>query len=206
LWAAKRVVKTGEDTVKIFLELKRSFAETKIFSSPEKALVFPARALELKSKALGKTPYTLQGLPGENQVRIFHKGYNDTLININMDAVEKQTAFVQLTPIKDEQKIFEQNLFIKSQNKRNIGFGLLGGSAGPLIAGLVLCYFAQDDYNRAKSLKEELEVPSFGGQNFNAKVNENHKAIKDGNFKMATGAGLIGFSLLLAGVGFAISF
>jgi hypothetical protein len=206
LWAAKRIVKASEDTVKVYLELKRSFAETSIFSSPEKAQVFPAEALELKSRAIGKTPYALQGLPGENQVRIFHKGYNDTLINVNIDAVEKQAVFVQLTPIKDEQKMFEQKLFIKSQNKRNIGLGLLGGSAGPLIAGLMLCNYAQDDYNRARTLKKELEIPSFGGANFNEKVNENHKAIKDGDYKMATGAGLIGLSVLLAGIGISMSF
>jgi hypothetical protein len=206
LWAAKRVVKTGEDTVKVFMELKRSYAETIIFSSPEKALVFPAGALELNSKALGKTPYALQGLPGENQVRIFHKGYNDTLISVNIDAVEKQTAFVQLTPIKDEQKMFEQKLFLKSQIKREIGYGLLGGSLGPLIAGVMLCNFAQDDYSRARALKQELEFPSFGGKNFEAKVEENRKAIKDGDSKMALGAGFIGLSLLLAGVGFSMSF
>jgi hypothetical protein len=206
LWAAKRAVKTGEDTVKVFLELKRSFAETAIFSSPEKALIFPAGALELNSKALGKTPYALQGLPGENKVRIFHKGYNDTLISVNIDAVEKQTAFVQLTPIKDEQKMFEQKLFLKSQTKREIGYGLLGGSLGPLVAGAMLYSFAQDDYNRARALKKDLEIPSFGGKNFEEKVNENRKAVKDGDSKMALGAGFIGFSLLLAGVGFSMSF
>jgi hypothetical protein len=102
--------------------------------------------------------------------------------------------------------MLEQNLFLKNKAKREIGFGLLGGSLGPLIAGAMLCSFAQDDYNRARALKKDLEIPSFGGKNFEAKVDENSKAVKDGNSKMALGAGFIGLSLLLAGVGFSMSF
>ena len=206
MWAAKRTVKLTGDTAKFFLELKRSFAETQIRTNPEKALVFPSNVLELNSKPLGKTPYVLRGLPGETQLRIFHKGYNDTLINVNIDAVEKQIQFVQLSPVTEPQKIAEQNLFAKSQTKRNIGLGLLGGSAGPLIVGIVLCKMAQNDYDHAKNLKKELELPSIGAGNFEAKVAENHKAVKDGDSKMVYGGGLIGLSLLLAGVGFAMSF
>ncbi|MDR0517515.1 MAG: hypothetical protein LBH25_10780 [Fibromonadaceae bacterium] len=206
LWAAKRTIKAIEDTVKVYLELKRSFAETNILSSPEKAQVFPAEALELKSKSLGKTPHVLRGLPGENKVRIFHKGYNDTLVSINIDAVEKQSVLVQLTPIDNTQKMLEQNLFLKSRSKRNIGLGLLGGSAGPLMAGIMLCNYAQDDYKKARDIKKELEIPSFGGPNYSIKVSENHKAIKDGNNKMMLGAGLIGLSALLAGIGISMSF
>ncbi len=207
IWAAKTTIKPGKDTAKVFLELKRSFARTEIRTNPDKAQVFPAEILDVNSRAFGKTPYNLSGLPGQTQVRLFHEGYNDTLINLNIDAMEKQIQFVQLTPITDPQKISEQNLFIKSQNKRNIGLGLMGGSLGPLAAGIVLCVFAQNDYKKAKDIKEELNAfPSLGGKNFQAKVNENHKAVKDGNRKMAVGGGLIGLSLLLAGVGFSISF
>jgi len=207
MWAAKRTVKLTGDTAKFFLELKRSFAETEIRTNPEKALVFRDNVLKLNSKPLGKTPYVLRGLPGETQLRIFHKGYNDTLINVNIDAVEKQIQFVQLSPVTEPQKIAEQNLFAKSQTKRNVGLGLLGGSAGPLIAGIVLCKMAQDDYKHAKDLKNELKYhSSIGAENFKAKIAENHKAVKDGDSKMVYGGSLIGLSLLLAGVGFAMSF
>ncbi|MDR2580408.1 MAG: hypothetical protein LBC85_05385 [Fibromonadaceae bacterium] len=206
LWAAKRTIKLGEDTVKVFLELRRSFAETEIRTNPEKAQVFSSEILNLKNRPLGKTPYVLRGLPGETQVRIFSKGYNDTLVSVNIDAVEKQILFVQLSPVTNPEKILEQNLFAKSQVKRNAGLGLLWGSLGPLATGIMICSFAQDDYQKARNLKEELKTPSFGGPNFNAKVQENRKAVKDGDAKMATGVGLIGLSVLLAGVGISLAF
>jgi len=206
LWAAKRMVKLGSDTAKVFMELKRSFAGTQIRTNPDNALIFPAGIFDINSKAIGKTPYDMQGSPGEMQIRLFHKGYNDTLLNVKIDALEKQIQFVQLTPITDPQKIFEQDLFVKSQNKRDIGLGLLGGSTGPLAAGILLCILAQDDYQKARDIKRELEYPSFGGTNFNAKIDENHKAVKNGNLKTTAGVGLIGLSLLLAGIGFTMSF
>ena len=206
LWAAKTMVKPGKDTTKVFLELKRSYAGTEIRTNPDKALVFPAGILDTKSRAIGKTPYNLQGLPGETQIRLFHKGYNDTLLNVRIDALEKQIQFVQLTPVTDPQKISEQNLLVKSQNKRNIGLGLFGGSVGPLAAGILLCVLAQNDYEKARDIKRELDYPSFGGENYKAKIKENNEAVKSGNFKTGVGAGLIGFSLLLAGVGFTMSF
>ena len=81
----------------------------------------------------------------------------------------------------------------------------MGGSAGPLAVGIVLCNMAQNDYKRAKNLKKELEQPAIGSANFHAKIAENHKAIKDGDSKMIYGAGLIGLSVLMAGVGIAMS-
>jgi len=206
LWAAKTMVKLGGDTAKIFLELKRSFAGTQIRTNPSEALIFPAEILDLDSKALGKTPYNMQGVPGETQIRLFRKGYNDTILNVKIDALEKQIQFVQLTPITDPQKIFEQNLFVKSQTKKNIGLGLFWGSSGPLVTGVLLCILAQDDYQKARNIKEELKYPSFGGENFKAKIDENHKAVKNGNLKTTVGTGLIGLSLLLAGIGFTMSF
>jgi hypothetical protein len=206
IWAAKTTTKPTKDTTKIYLELKRSFASTEIHTNPSKAKIFPDEVLTAKSKALGKTPYNLQSLPGETQIRIFHEGYNDTLLNVKIDAIDKQIQFVELTPITDLQKMSEQQLLIKSQNKRNIGLGLLGGSIGPLAAGTILCVLAQDDYQKARNLKHELEYPSFGGKNFKDKLNENNKAVNAGNLKTATGLSLIGISLLLAGVGFSLSF
>jgi hypothetical protein len=206
LWAAKTVIRASKDTSKVFLELKRSFAGTEIRTNPDNALIFPAGILDVNSKAIGKTPYNMQGLPGETQIMLFREGYNDTMLNVRVDAVEKQIQFVQLTPITNPQKIYEQSLFVKSRNKRNVGLGLFGGSIVPLIAGTMLCVLAQDDYQKAKDIKKDLYFPSFGGENFKAKVDENNKAVKDGNYKTAFGAGLIGFSVLLAGVGFSMSF
>ncbi|MCL2284700.1 MAG: hypothetical protein FWC26_15400 [Fibromonadales bacterium] len=206
LWAAKRLVKLSDDTTKVFLELKRSYAETEIRTNPGNALVFSPGILDASSKLLGKTPYKAQGLPGETQIRLFHKGYIDTLLNVKIDALDKQIQFVQLTPIADPQKISDQNLIAKSQTKRNIGFSLLGGSVGPLAGGILLCVLAQDDYQKARDIKKELQQPYIGGENFKAKINENHKAVDDGNLKTGIGAGLIGLSLLLAGIGFSMSF
>jgi hypothetical protein len=205
IWAAKKII-IPKDTVKIVLELKRSLPSTEIHTYPSNALVFPAGILDVNSRALGKTPYDLRGLPGVTQVRLFHKGYNDTLLDVKIDAVEKQIQFVQLTPITDLQKISEQNLFMKSQLKKDVGLGLLGGSIGPLVAGTTFFVLAHKDYKKARDIKKELEIPAFGGENFKAKVEENHRAVKAGDSKMRFGAGLIGFSVLLAGVGFFMSF
>lgn len=206
IWAAKTNVRLGEDTAKIFLELRRTFAYTEIRSLPENALVYSGDFLDINSKALGKTPYRLRNLPGATQIRLFRQGYKDTLINVNVDAMEKQIQIVQLNPITDIRQIEEQNLFIKSQTKRRIGLGLLGGSAGPFAAGALLCILAQDNYKKARDIKTELSYPAIGGENFKAKVDENHKAVKAGDTKTIFGASLIGVSLILAGIGFSMSF
>jgi len=206
IWATKTNVKLGEDTAKVFLELRRTYSYTEIRTLPENAQVYSGDFLDINSKALGKTPYKFRSLPGTTQIRLFREGYKDTLISVNVDAMEKQVQIVQLNPITDIRQIEEQNLFIKSQTKKKIGLGLLGGSIGPLAAGAVLCILAQDDYQKARNIKTELSYPAIGGENFKAKVNENHRAVKDGDTKIIFGASLMGFSLILAGIGFSMSF
>jgi len=206
IWATKTNVKLGEDTSKVFLELRRTYSYTEIRTLPENAQVYSGDFLDINSKTLGKTPYRFRSLPGTTQVRLFRQGYKDTLISVNVDAMEKQVQIVQLNPITDIRQIEEQNLFIKSQTKRKIGLGLLGGSIGPLVAGTLLCILAQDNYQKARDIKTELSYPAIGGENFKAKVDENHEAVKDGDTKTIFGASLIGFSLILAGIGFSMSF
>jgi len=206
LWAAKRMVKLNGDTAKVFLELRRSYAGTEVRTNPSNALVFTPEMLNVNSKPIGKTPYSLQDLPGEVQIRLFHKGYNDTLLNVKIDALDKQIQFVQLTPITDPQRIYAQNLLVKSQTKKKIGLGLLGGSVGPLAMGVLLCVLAEDDYQKARNIKNELEYPYIGGPNFKAKVKENNDAVNSGDLKRGVGIGLISLSVLLAGVGFSMSF
>jgi len=206
MWATKANVKLGEDTSKVFLELRRTYAYTEIRTLPENALVYMDDFLDINSKAIGKTPYRFSSLPGTTQIRLFREGYKDTLINVDVDAMEKQVQIVQLNPITDIRQIEEQNLFIKSQTKRKIGLGLLGGSIGPLAAGTILCILAQSDYQKASDIKAELSYPAIGGANFKAKVDENHRAVKNGDTKTIFGASLIGISLILAGIGFSMSF
>ncbi|MCL2207502.1 MAG: hypothetical protein FWB90_05325 [Fibromonadales bacterium] len=206
LWAAKRTVRLSGDTAKVFLELRRSYTGTEIRTNPSNALVFSADVLNADSKPMGKTPYAMQSLPGEMQIRLFHEGYSDTLLNVKIDALDKHIQFVQLAPITDPQKIHEQNLLIKSQFKKKLGHGLLGGSVGPLAMGILLCVLAQDDYQKARDIKRELELPYIGGPNFKAKVKENNNAVNDGDLKRGFGIGLISLSVLLAGAGFSMSF
>jgi len=206
IWATKANVKLGEDTAKVFLELRRTYAYTEIRTLPDNAQVYFGNFLDINSKALGKTPFRFRGLPGTSQVRLFRQGYKDTLINVNVDAMEKQIQFVQLNPLTDANQIEQQNLFIKSQTKKKIGLGLLGGSIGPFAAGVMLCVLAGDDYQKARDIKSELSYPAIGGENFRAKVDENHKAVDAGDKKTIFGASLIAISLILAGVGFSMSF
>jgi len=206
MWAAKTDVKLGKDTAKVLLELKRTYSYTEIRTLPENALIYPGDFLDLNSKAMGKTPYRFRSLPGNTQIRLFREGYKDTLINVNVDAIEKQIQIVQLNPLTDARQIADQNLFIKSQAKRKIGLGLLGGSIGPFTAGTLLCILAKDDYQKARSIKSELSYPAIGGESFRSKVEENHKAVERGDKKIIFGSSLIGISLILAGVGFSMSF
>jgi len=206
IWATKTSVKLSEDTTKVFLELRRTYAYTEIRTLPEKALIYSGDFLDINSKAIGKTPYKFRSLPGTTQLRLFRQGYKDTLINVDVDAIEKQVQIVQLNPLIDAREIADQDIFIKSQTKRKIGLGLLGGSIGPLVTGALLCYLAQDDYQKARDIKMELSYPAIGGKNFKAKVDENHKAVKEGDTKTIFGASLMGFSLILAGIGFSMVF
>jgi len=206
IWATKTSVKLGADTAKVMLELRRTFAYTEIRTLPENALIYSDDLLDINSKSMGKTPYRFHGLPGTTKIRLFRQGYKDTLISVSVDAVEKQVQIVQLNPITDARQIADQNLFIKSQTKRKIGLGLLGGSIGPLAAGSLLCILAKDDYQKAQDIKTELSYPAVGGENFKAKVDENHKAVRAGDTKTIFGSTLIGISLILAGIGFSMSF
>jgi hypothetical protein len=206
IWATKTNVKLGKDTAKVLLELRRTYSYTEIRTLPENALIYSDDFLDINSKALGKTPYKFHSLPGITQIRLFRQGYKDTLISVSVDAVEKQIQIVQLNPLTDARQISEQNLFIKSQTKKKIGLGLLGGSIGPLAAGTLLCILAKDDYKKARDIKFELSNPAIGGENFKAKVDENHQAVKNGDTKTTFGAGLIGISLILAGIGISMSF
>ncbi|MDR2581966.1 MAG: PEGA domain-containing protein [Fibromonadaceae bacterium] len=206
IWAAKSSVKLGKDTSKVLMELRRTFAYTEIRTLPENALIYSDDLLDINSKSMGKTPYRFYSLPGTTQIRLFRQGYKDTLISVNVDALEKQVQVVQLNPLTDARQIADQNLFIKSQTKRKIGLGLLGGSLGPLVSGTLLCILARDDYQKAREIKAELSYPAIGGEKFMEKVAENHKAVKNGDTKTIFGSSLIGISLILAGIGVSMSF
>jgi hypothetical protein len=210
LWAAVSETRpVPGDTTKIYMALHRASPAIELRSEPLGATVFPSGALAASSKALGTTPFVIKGIdPGPLSVRLWKIGYQDTLLHLNLDALDKTVATPKLAALTDPELIAQQQSFAKERRNRNIGWGLAIGSLGFLGAGTGLVVSAQDDYSEARRIKRDLEsFPSIGdGPNWNAQVNANHRAVKRGDTKLYAGLGSFAIFAVLASVGGALIF
>jgi len=94
-----------------------------------------------------------------------------------------------------------------AQRRNLLGKSLVGASFGPILLGTTLVWLAQDDFRKARSIRDELEAPSSAtGPNYQEKVKENRDAVNDGRGKMIVGSSLIGVGLILGAFGLSIWF
>jgi len=73
--------------------------------------------------------------------------------------------------------------------------------------GSLLLYLAQEDYDEAEDIKNELKMPSAAkGDNFNAKVQKNKDLVDSGDRYSIVGGSLIGAGIVVFGLGLFLSF
>jgi len=83
----------------------------------------------------------------------------------------------------------------------------MASSIAPIIASALFFYLANKDYDEAKDIKDELNMPaSVNGANFQQKIDKNKDLVDSGDRKMVIGASLAGAGVLLFGFGLFLSF
>lgn len=209
MWGAKTTIKPiPGDTAKISLKLRRVKPELLIRSNPEGAYIFGSSAPITKtSKPIGTTPskYPIYD-PGLSTIQIRKAGFRDTMLTVFTSPTEITDVEIALTPISDKQEQISQQEWLHERKKNTIGRTLMGSSIAPILLGTLFIYLANIDYEDADKIKQDLDRPAAGGENFQARVAENKDLVDKGDRKMAVGGTLLGAGVILLGVGFVLTF
>ena len=209
MWGAKATVKPiPGDTAKISLKLKRVKPELLIHSNPEGAFIFGGSLpVTKKSKPIGTTPskYPIYD-PGLSTIQIRKAGFRDTMLTVFTSPTEITDVNIDLTPISNAQEQIAQQEWLQQRKKNFIGHTLMGSSIAPILLGTLFIYLANIDYDDADKIKQELDRPAAGGENFQAKAAENKDLVDKGDRKMVVGGSLLGAGVILLGVGFVLTF
>ena len=209
MWGAKSTVKPIlGDTVKISLKLKRVKPELLIHSNPEGAYIFGGSTpVTKKSKPIGSTPskYSIYE-PGLSTFQIRKAGYHDTVLTVFTSPTELTDVEIDLSPISDKQELVAQQEWLHERKKDFIGRTLMGSSIAPILLGTLFIYLANIDYEDADKIKQDLDRPAAGGENFQARAAENKDLVDKGDKKMTVGGALLGTGIILLGVGFVLTF
>ena len=209
LWGAKAFIKPiPGDTAKISLKLKRVQPELLVNTIPEGADVFAGSApLTKNTKPIGKSPDKFPIFePGFSTIQLRKAGFRDTMLTVFVTPTEITDVSVELSPITNKQELALQEEWRHERKKNTIGKTLMGTSIAPILLGALFIYLANIDYDDADKIKQELDRPSAGGENFKAKTKENRDLVDKGDRKMIIGGSLLGGGILLLGFGFALSF
>ncbi|WP_407455884.1 PEGA domain-containing protein [Fibrobacter sp.] len=209
LWGAKAsVAPIPGDTAKISLKLKRVRPELLVNTIPEGAEIFAGSTPLTKStKPIGHSPakFTVYE-PGFSTVQVRKAGYRDTMLTVYAAPTEITDVSIELTPISNKQELVLQEEWRHERKKNTIGKTLMGTSIAPLLLGALFTYLAYTDYDDADRIKQELDRPSAGGENYKAKAKENKDLVHSGDRKMIIGGSLLGGGILLLGFGIVLTF
>lgn len=210
LWAGKTTIAAfAGDSTRAFIRLEPSHAVLQIGSHPSGARIFPAdMPWNPSMESLGKTPMLLKEFdPGELRYRISLPGYRDTTIRIVPDPTGTTQVYAPLKPITNPQELAAQNAQLKAMARNQWGKSLMGISIAPMLVGATFLWLAQDDYEKARNLKTELQQPAAAaGPHFEAKVEENHDAVKAGDTKIRAGSAMLISGAIFLAVGFSLWF
>jgi hypothetical protein len=84
---------------------------------------------------------------------------------------------------------------------------MMGSSVAPVLAGALLLYLAQQNYDDADDIKAELKMPSAAkGENYNKKKQKNKDLVDTGDRYSIIGGSLIGAGIAVFGLGLFLSF
>lgn len=210
LWAkSSRVTLLAGDSTRMLLKLEPSHASIQLQSNPSDAEVFPAdKPWSPKTPSLGHTPLLLEDFqPGMQRLRLMKRGFKDTIVELVPDPTSWNQYQFQLAPLLDPAQREVQESLFKDRNRLFWGNVLIGASTGPLLVGATLIWIAQNDYEKADQISEELEFPSSGkGSAFIAKQTEQENAIQNGNAKRVSGLSLVAVGMILGTIGFTLRF
>ena len=209
LWAAKAsILPIPGDTAKISLRLSRVNPEVEIRTNPSGADIFTDEFIDINSKSIGKTPkvYTTTE-PGLTSLHLWKEGFRDTIVTFHVNAIGNTTEEINLNALTDPQAIDAQKRLIRTRKKRFLGFTLMGTSIAPVIAGGILLHLAGKDYSKARSIRDELELPSSAqGANYQAKVKDNKHYADRGDKEVIAGGICFGAAAALIAFGWTIAF
>ena len=209
LWGAKTLIKPiPGDTAKLSLKLKRVKPELLIRSKPEGAYIFAGSAPLTKStKPIGQTPSKHPIYePGLSTIQLRKAGFKDTMITVFTSPTELTDVDVNLTPITNKQEQVAQQEWLHERKKNFVGKTMMGTSIAPILLGTLFIYLANLDYDDADKIKQGLDRPVAGGENYQAKVSKNKDYVDKGDKKMIVGGSLLGAGFVLLGVGFVLTF
>lgn len=210
LWGAQTFVHPlPGDTAKVSLKLKRINPEIKIVSNPVGAEIFPgSEKIEHNSKSIGTTPKMVTlTTPGMTSLRLRKAGYRDTLVNFYVAPVSEINLDISMEHLTDFDEIKKQEEWYHQRKVSFIGKVMMGSSVAPILMGSLLLYLAQQDYEDAEDIKNELKMPSAAkGENFNAKVQKNKDLVDSGDRYSIIGGSLIGTGIVVFGLGLFLSF
>ena len=210
LWGAQTFVNPiPGDTVKVSLKLKRVIPEIKIVSNPVGVEIFPGQdEITRDSKSLGKTPKIITlTTPGMAHLRLRKEGYRDTLVNFYVAPVSELSLDITMEHLSDFDEIKKQAEWVHQRRMSFIGKVLMGSSIAPVLAGSLLLYLAQQNYDDADDIKSELSMPSSAkGENYQKKKKKNRDLVNTGDRNTIIGGTLIGTGIAVFGLGLVLTF
>ena len=210
LWGAQTFVRPlAGDTVKVSLKLKRVIPEIKIVSNPVGAEIFPGQEeITRNSESIGTTPKIISLTnPGMTHLRLRREGYRDTLVSFYVAPVSEINLDISMEHLTDFEEIKKQEEWVKQRRKSFIGQVLMGSSVAPVLAGALLFYLAQQNYDDADDIKAELKMPSAAkGENYNSKKQKNKDLVDTGDRYSIIGGSLIGAGIAVFGLGLFFTF
>lgn len=209
LWGAKATVKPiPGDTVKISLKLKKVKPEIRVSTTPDGAEIFAGSApVTPKTASVGRSPNKFVIYePGPSTIQLHKPGYRDTVVSVFASPTEITDIDIKLTPITDIREQTTQDEWEHHRRMYRFGKTLIGASVTPVLLGALFTYLATCDYDEADKIKNELDQPSSGGPHYQEKVKKNRDMVDKGDRKMTIGGALIGAGVILAGIGFVLSF
>ena len=210
LWGAQTFVRPlPGDTAKVSLKLKRINPEIKIVSNPVGAEIFPGQdEITHESQSIGSIPKKVTlTTPGMTYLRLRKAGYRDTLVSFYVAPVPEINLDISMDHLTNFDEIKAQEDWFRKRNRSFAGKVLMGSSVTPILMGALFFYLASQDYDEAKDIKNELNMPSAAkGENFNAKIQKNKDLVNSGDRYSIIGGALVGTGIALFGLGFFLTF
>ena len=204
-WWGTAVVRINADSLnRVEIPVERPSTRLTLNTDPEAVEVFINEAPTVNIMPHYMTDVIVDGIRPQAKASIYLRkvGYRDTTIVTEVKAFMPNFINVEMEPILDDLALIEeQNAFNAERSKRRIGRGLLWGSIAPIIAGGVLWYLAEKDWDEAASKKKAYGLSAFESPDTKKMVKKNHDLNRSGDRKagVAIGLGVVGVGLLVTG-------
>ena len=145
--------------------------------------------------------------PGMTSLRLRKAGYRDTLVQFYVAPVSEINLDISMEHLTDFDEIKKQEEWYHQRKVSYIGKILMGSSLAPVLLGSLFLYLAQQDYDDAEDIKNDLKMPSAAkGANYNEKVQKNKDLVDSGDRYTIIGGSLIGAGIVVFGLGLVLSF